>query len=280
MKARARVGVQTRWLLSLVLAVAAASAGAHDTWLRFDDASATPAELSSQQLLLTTGTRFPRGESGHAPDSLRGSGCVDAAGQGATMEAVATGVQALRLAVKPTPHRGAALACWALTGPHEVSLTPALVEVYFREIRPSAEVRTAWRQQQAQGLPWRERYRKQARVERAGAASWEGASLRSLRKPTGRWLEILPLGEQPLAVGVPLAFQVLLEGEPVAGLAVELVSERNPLGVWRSTDGQGRLVQALPFGGHWLLRATRVAPLAPGADVWESDFATLMVELP
>ena len=57
------------------------------------------------------------------------------------------------------------------------------------------------------------------------------------------------LGDNPIAVGQPLAFQVLRDGRPLAGFPVELVSERSPLGIWRETDANGMLHHTLPFAG-------------------------------
>jgi uncharacterized GH25 family protein len=91
-------------------------------------------------------------------------------------------------------------------------------------------------------------------------------------------LEIVIAGEQPVAVGQPLAFQVLRDGTPLPGLAVELVSERNAFGVWRETDRDGMLRHRLPFAGRWLLRATDLRPAGPGATTWESRFVTLALE--
>jgi hypothetical protein len=86
------------------------------------------------------------------------------------------------------------------------------------------------------------------------------------------------LGDAPIAVGQLLEFQVLRDGRPLAGFAVELVSERSALGVWRETDGQGLLRHRLPFGGRWLLRGTdlRLSTERPGS--WDSRFVTLAIE--
>ena len=59
-------------------------------------------------------------------------------------------------------------------------------------------------------------------------------------------------------------------------LAVELVSDRSPLGVWSRTGAQGELEWTLPFAGRWLVRAIALEP--DGAAAWRSRFATLAVE--
>jgi hypothetical protein len=81
-----------------------------------------------------------------------------------------------------------------------------------------------------------------------------------------------------IAVGRPIAFQVLRDGKPLPGLAVELVSERNPLGIWREADARGQLRHTLPFGGRWLLRATELRPAARDPESWESRFVTLAID--
>jgi hypothetical protein len=59
---------------------------------------------------------------------------------------------------------------------------------------------------------------------------------------------------------------------------VELVSERNAVGVWRHTDASGMLRHELPFGGRWLLRGTELRLSPERADTWESRFVTLAVQ--
>jgi uncharacterized GH25 family protein len=98
------------------------------------------------------------------------------------------------------------------------------------------------------------------------------------RRPAGQDLEIVVLGDQPIAVGQPLEFQVLRDGRPLAGFPVELVSERSPLGIWRQTDADGKLRHSLPFAGRWLLRGTDLRLSAQRADTWESRFVTLAIE--
>jgi len=147
-----------------------------------------------------------------------------------------------------------------------VALTPALVEVYFRDIRPDDAVRAAWAAQLQRGGTWRERYAKFARIERGDVAS---------SRPVGVALEIVTESDGPLRAGQDARFRVLSNGEPVAGLSVELVSERSALGVWSRSDAEGRMQWRLPFGGAWLVRAVR---LQADGERWRSRFATLAFE--
>ncbi|RYF35768.1 MAG: DUF4198 domain-containing protein [Comamonadaceae bacterium] len=171
-----------------------------------------------------------------------------------------------------------ALACWLEIKPFELAMEQEKVEVYFAEIRPPQSVRDAWAGMQARGVAWQESYRKFARIELATAAAASAPERAAVRRPAGLDLEIVVLGDAPIAVGQPLEFQVLREGRPLAGFPVELVSERSPLGVWRETDSAGRLRHTLPFAGRWLLRGTDLR-LAP-QDRWSSLFVTLAIEAP
>ena len=182
-------------------------------------------------LAFTTGNRYPRGESS-VPVAAR---CIGGS-------------------------------CWMETPTFEVALTPALVAVYFKDIRPDDAVRAAWAAQLERGGAWQERYAKFARIERGDAAS---------SRPVGAELEIVAEGDGPLRAGQDARFRVLSKGQPVAGLSVELVSERSALGVWSRSDAEGRVQWRLPFGGAWLVRAVR---LQPEGERWRSRFATLAFE--
>jgi hypothetical protein len=260
--------VATRWLLAAGLACAGALAQAHDSWLSVVGTASAGGPVTLQ---LGTGTRYPLATSAPGPTDLAQAACVGANG----------GVQALRpgrqkvtaLSLGAARLGPAPLACWVELKPHEITLEPALVAVYLREIQPPPAVRQAWAAQQEAGLPWQERYRKFARIELASPDATH-AELRAIRRPRGLDLEIVVLGDAPLRSGQTARFQVLARGEPVTGLAVELVSERSPLGVWRRSDVEGEIAHTLPFGGAWLLRATWLEPGAQPGE-WQSRFVTL-----
>jgi hypothetical protein len=235
-----------------LLAAAMLPAAAHDSWL-------TPG------LAFTTGNRYPRGETGMPAASLGPAQCVDRQGVRHALRVQAETAQALLLRTQAS----GAFGCWAELQPFELTLTPALVAVYFRDIRPDASVHHAWEAQRERGVPWQERYAKFARIEQGTA---DGAALKRIRAPVGAALEIVVEGEAPLSAGADARFRVLAKGQPVEGLAVELVSERNPLGVWARTDAEGRVQWRLPLAGAWLVRATR---LEQDGDHWRSRFATL-----
>jgi hypothetical protein len=258
------------WQAVLVLACGLAAgrpAAAHDSWL-----AALPAARGSA-FGLSTGARYPVAEVAPPVETVADAGCVDAQGRRQPLRPLEVRAAALRLQTEAAGPLG----CWIALQPVDVTLTPQLVAVYLREIQPPGAVARAWAAQQADGLAWVERYRKFARVEH-GVANASPSVLRELRAPLGLPLEIVVEGDAPLRAGEVARFRVLSDGQPVAGLSVELVSERSRFGVWARSDAQGVLQHRLPFEGAWLLRATLLeGDVEPGH--WRSRFATLAFEV-
>lgn len=260
-------------LLGLLWACAV-PAWSHDSWLAVERPAAGAA---GPTLELATGNRFPVQEVAPAPDNVARAGCSDGRGTVA-LTARRQGERALDMQSATSGGRPP-LACWAELGALDIELEPRLVQVYFDEIRAPQSVRTAWARMHEGGVRWQERYRKFARIELAGGQA-PAAALSAARQPVGLDLEIILLGGEPVRTGEPLAFQVLRDGLPLAGFPVELVSDRSPVGIWRTTDAQGRLQHRLPFAGQWLLRGTDLRLSATRRDAWESRFVTLVVEVP
>lgn len=255
-------------LAGIVLAAGSLPAAAHDSWLVPRTTAGGSAPLA---LGFSTGNRYPVGEVAPSRDSVVQARCVDGGGRTQPLRATSASSTQLQLQAR-APARGAR-GCWAELREHEVALDPALVEVYFREIRPLPQVRALWSAQLEAGQPWRERYRKFARIELA-TESDDAASLAAIRRPAGLPLEIVPVGDAPLRAGQPATFQVLSDGVALPELSVELVGERSAIGVWSRSDAQGQVRVVLPFAGPWLLRATHLARDEP-AGVWRSRFVTL-----
>ena len=238
---------------------------AHDTW--FERSSRLSDPQGSVWLSLGTGNQYPKYESGIDPRYLVQQGCR--AGTLATrLQTVRSGEEALLLRGAP-----GSSTCWMQLAPFDITLEADKIPLYLRELNLGPELLATWAAMQARGLPWKERYAKNARVE-LGPPS-------AMPAPLGLDLLITSHSGRSVRLGDTLDVQVLRDGLPVAGLAVELRNSVSPLGIWRRSDAQGRLQMPVPAlrAGPWLLRAIdlRVAPGDP--DSWDSRFITLAFEV-
>lgn len=248
---------------------------AHDTWFHVADQQPGSGLLV---LHLGSGARYPKSLESVPAARVADAGCVDGAGTDRALTARSQLPAALELRSRVGEARAAA--CWLELRPLQVTLTPELVRTYFDDVHASPAVRAAWDTQQKAGIAWTEVYRKFVRVELAIAGTPPPASAIALRRARGYPLELVPVGAEPVRSGKPAEFQALADGKPVAGLPVEFVNLRSPLGIWKETDGRGRITLTLPFGGEWLLRSTALEPPAAAGQPWNSRFATLTVQVP
>jgi len=248
-----------RRLFAAAFAAAAVQAGAHDTW--FELLPSLPGEAL---FALGTGNRFPLAELAVDSQYFARSGCRGIDGAVQPLEALRYTAKATVLRSRPVA--AAPLACFVQLAPFEFELPADKIEIYFNEIRPSAEVRAAWAGLQARGLPFIERYTKSARIDLGGAAASHpvGTSMDAFR--------LAPAGA--LTSGGEASFQLLQDGRPLADFPVELVNERSPVGLWLRTDAEGRIRTRLTLPGRWLLRGTdlRLSPTDPTR--WQSQFIT------
>lgn len=228
---------------------------AHDSWFR------VAASGAGQQLSLGTGQRYPQQETAIAPAYLDRQGCRpgDVAGRERFMRPLGyDGDQALRLQM-PTDARS----CWAQLVPLDVEVAPQLVDAYLREIGAGADTWAAWRAQRSAGLPWRERYVKHARIDldvSAGDAAPVPMDMDLVRRPGS-------------------LLQVLRDGQPLSGQAVELLGDAVPFGIWRRSDPEGLLALGGLPPGRWLARAVDLRPRADLPGHWDSRFVTLAFEI-
>jgi uncharacterized GH25 family protein len=264
-------------LLLAVLGLCGACAQAHDSWL---SPAREPAPAGHVALELATGNRYPRQEFSQTQASVAQSGCIDVGGKRLALRPLREQPRWLDLDAQLASDGRAAISCWVELRTAEVDIEPRIVQVYFRDIHASPAIRTAWSALQARKVPWHERYRKYARIELATSGEIAPGALAAARRPVGLALEIVVLGDRPVAAGEPLRFQVLRDGRALAGLPVELVSERSPLGIWQETDAQGVIEHRLPFGGRWQLRATDLRESQETPETWTSRFVTLAIEAP
>jgi Domain of unknown function (DUF4198) len=237
------------------------SATAHDTWFE---------PLLGGGLGLSTGNRFPLSDLAVDDKYFVKSGCVAADGKARTLDKVRFTDKATLLRSKDRV--GAEpLTCFMQLQPFDIDLPPDKIEIYFKEIRPSAAVLAAWADLKARGLPFKEHYTKSARIDVGADAS---------PQPTGTAMDALRVSPRgALAVGSEAVFQVLLDGKPLPDFPVELINERSPVGLWHRTDAEGRINAKLPLPGRWILRGVelKLAPSDPTR--WESQFITYAFEV-
>lgn len=238
-----------RRLAISLLALCGGMATAHDTW--FQPMPPTRGEVT---LALGTGTRFPVYEVAVDTQYFTRSGCRVGSGGARPIGSARYNDDHTLLRVPATD--AAALTCWVQLSAFDIELPPEKIEIYFKEIRPAAEVLAAWATLSARGIPFRERYVKSARIDGP-----ESASL-----PTGNAMDVLRIAPAgALRAGSEAGFRVLREGQPLADFPVELVNARSPLGLWSRTDANGELRVRLTLPGRWLLRGTdlHVSPSDP-----------------
>jgi len=251
----------------LALAVGIASpVTAHDTWLlpvRFELPVGGTVEAG-----LTSGMRFPEPESAVAADRLAAAS-LRVGGRVVKLEPSPAGTAALHLSAA-APAAGVA-ALWVATRPRTLSLNPAQVREYLKEIGASKAVESRWRRQQQ----WRETYAKLAKAyvrvgDAAGDRSWE--------EPVGLELEIVPLDDPTtLRPGLPFRVRVLRAGRPLAGFVLSAVSVGSRSPIMRTTAADGGVAFEASRPGPWLLRGTLIEEsAAPEAD-WQSLFTTLTI---
>jgi hypothetical protein len=248
-------------------AVCALPAQAHDTWF-----APLPADApGSVALALGTGNQFPVHESGIAMQYLQYSGCRGEPGRAPlALRRTADAPTALQLRVPA--ERGRPLTCWAQTSSFDVQLSDDKIALYLAEIQAPAQVRQAWAQMRARGVPWKERYTKHARIELNPGAS--------AAVPVNMALDVLLEAPQRTPRrGDPMQFRVLRDGQPLADLALELRGDRSALGIWRKTDADGRVRFPAPLPGRWVLRGTELRLSEREPDTWESRFVTLAFEV-
>ncbi len=253
-----------RTVLAVAALLAAQTAAAHDTWFE------PHRDNGGWQLALGTGTRFPVQEYTLTMAQLQGSGCRAAAGAPLPLAFERDSDTAL---VLRAPVAADGSSCWAQSLPFELELNPDKIALYLNEIQAPPAVHEAWAALQARGLPWKERYTKHARIV-LGAAGAAAASEAPMAMDV-----LLPGGAATFRVGDEVVFQVLRDGLPLAGQAVELHGERSPLGLWRRTDDQGRVSFRLPLAGRWVLRGTDLRLSRERPDTWDSRFVTLAFEV-
>ncbi len=261
-------------LVSAALAATGLCANAHDSWLAPTRGQPDPHRLVIEA---STGNRYPVQEFNPTPASLVRAECSDGKAKPLALRVHKEHDRWMALSLGAARHPPM-LACWAEFKPYTLEMAAPMVQVYFNEIRAGAALRETWSALLARQLPWRESYRKFMRIELALPAGTTPAQIAAARQPVGLALELVLRGSAAVTPNQPLEFLLLRDGAPLAGLPVELVSERSPLGVWRTTDADGVVRHTLPFAGRWLVRAVDLRLSDEAPESWSSRFVTLALE--
>lgn len=282
---RAR-GVTGAAALATLLLCGSAPAWAHDSWF----APLPRTDRGEAVLAFGTGNHFPVQEVTIPLTQLQRSGCQGAGQRAAPLRWVADRPVALVLrSARPVPAM-AALTCWAQLHPIPIEIDDATVEVYLNEISALPAVRERWAALRARGVRFQETYTKVARVELNALEPGAAAPARGAETPaaasaglpeavTGLALDLRVESPLPLRAGDTLRAQLLRDGQPLAGLPLELRSDLSPLGVWRQTDAEGRISVPVPLAANWLLRGVDLRPAEGRPDAWDSRFITLAFEV-
>lgn len=281
---------------TLTLLALALPARAHDTWWAAEPIT----ERGELVLALGTGNQFPRYDSTVPLQHVARSGCLadnsgDNPGRSFALRWMADRPDALVLRTTRAVPATQAVSCWAQLQALEVRIDkPETVTVYLAEIHASPAVRERWADLLARGVAWQETYTKHARAElsatlpatlpaaapQAGAASDPPGGAAATPAIPGLGMDVrIESTRRPLRVGDTLRAQVLRDGQPLAGQAMELRSNLSPVGLWRTTDAQGRLEITVPLAARWLLRGVDLRPSAQQPDQWDSRFVTLAFDV-
>ena len=262
------------WVVLATMLAWGHPARAHDTWFE----ARAGARAGQWLLKLGTGEQFPRQAFTLPAEVLRQQACQRAGSAPWPMQVQGMGATALalRATVPGGSGRGqsGAVTCWAELNPLDIVVEPSKVPLYLDEINASPAMRALWRERQARGLPWVERYSKHARIElldrRLGGGDPPAA------QPVPMAMDIvLDSGLDALQAGDEIRFRVLRDGQPLAGQAIEARNDLSPIGFWLRTDDLGQARLRLPLPGAWLLRGTDLRPSADRTDAWDSRFVTL-----
>ena len=262
--------------LATLLLCGSATAWAHDSWF----APLPRTDRGEAVFAFGTGNQFPVQEVTIPLTQLQRSGCQGPGQRVAPMRWVADRPVALVLrSARPVPAT-AALTCWAQLHPIPIEIDDATVEVYLNEISALPAVRERWAALRARGVRFQETYTKVARVElnalEPGVAAAPASS--GPEAVAGLALDLRVESPLPLRAGDTLRAQLLRDGQPLAGLPLELRSDLSPLGIWRQTDAEGRISVPVPLAANWLLRGVDLRPADNRPDAWDSRFITLAFE--
>ena len=267
-----RMDLRTRALLMATALCCPLWALAHDSWLA--GGQRTVPVGKSLAFDMTSGEHFPVAGSAIARDRIEVSACRQGSKTFA-LQPTGRSPKALRLtADAPAPD---AVTCWVQLKPRVLDLAISKVEEYLDEIDAPPSVREAWARSPSPKR-WKETYTKNAKV----LVPMAGTSARSSSADTPVGLKLELVADVDLTggrVSGTLPVTVLLDGKPLAGLAVAMTGEHKAPVQRQRTDAQGKVVFAAPKAGRWMLSATDLRPVDIAQGTWESQFTTFVFEV-
>lgn len=262
---------KTLVFLSSALALVACSALGHDTWL-IPDRFQVPLK-TTVTLDLTSGMAFPALDA--APKRERvGNGSGRLAGR--TFEVIDISAAPHSLQFKTELTEQGVATFWIKLPPRTIELKPEQVKEYLEEVSAPESLRKQWAETK-EPKRWRESYTKHPKTfVRVGNPQ----SDQSWKEPVGMFLEIVPEKDPTLLrAGEDFPVRVLKDGAPFADFALNAVSEGEKKGVTQRTDAAGRVTFRLDKAGRWLFRGTDIRKSNLAETDYESDFATLTLEV-
>lgn len=250
-----------------IFALAATGARAHETWLLPSAFTGDPDSPISFDL--TSGMGFPVSDHAIERDRVVIARARCGSSEGDLIAGSGT-EHALRMRYA-FPVAGLATV-WLSLAPRNIDLKDDEVEEYFAEIGATGKVRDTWSALRGKE-PWHETYTKHAKTFVAIGDAARGD--RSWASPAGLAMELIPLTSPlELTVGGEAQLELRMDGDPVPGVPVGLMTEGSDARSFATTDMAGRVSFRLARAGRTLVFAThlRRIPDKPG---WRSDFSTL-----
>jgi uncharacterized GH25 family protein len=259
-------------LIALVFHWLTVLLSAHDTWLQAVVHSAMPGE--ALRFELTSADGFKGVDYGPPARRVQQTGLRVA---GATTQLVVGPEDIKVLHLRGKSDQTGIATVWVVLTSNWLELKPELIEVYLEEIRAPKALREEWAQRPGPKI-WRELYRKSAKTHlHIGPGLTQD---HSWRQPAGLDLEfVAETNPVVLQAGDMVRVRLLSRGRPVPGLAVDIVNEGENVRHLKKTDGEGRVSARLTEPGRWLVRATLLRKSDQPDLEWESDFATLLLDV-
>jgi uncharacterized GH25 family protein len=257
-------------LVTLALLGVASPVLAHDTWLAPDKFKAAPG--ATVTLDMTSGMEFPKLDAGPKPERVETAKCR-LSGDTFDLEQPAGAANSLQF--KANLRQEGLATLWVKLKPRALELKPDEVQHYLDEVDASPALRREWHDMKEKR--WRESYTKHTKTfVRVG----EAPNDRSWAEPVGAGLEIVP-EKDPMTIGAGevLPVRVLKNGAPFSDFSINAVREGETKGETRRTDPAGRAAFRISGPGRLMIRGTEIRKSTLPDVEWESDFATLTLEV-